>query len=480
MRPFNKKKVMATRGLPETAPVKDWRRGWPGTRDSHPRSHPSLRSALLLVAGVTTVAIAGWHQQSGTSLADTAETEMTTDLALAEPVTQDMSEEVVDSPRNMASGQIDRPAPPNNTRTYTLRRGDSVLALLQKSGISTDQREAILLAAGQELKRVLPRRQLTVETTTSGDLVQLTYMADALSGWQLRQGDSGFMFSDIRHEAEIRTRQAVGNIQQSLFLDGQAAGLTDRQIMNLAEIFAWDIDFAQDLRPGDQFALIYEEQWLEDRKLGNGEILAAEFINQGKPYRAIGHRDNQGKLRYFTPDGESLQRAFLRSPVKFSRISSRFTKSRYHPVLKRWRAHKGVDYAAATGTPVRSTANGRVEFRGRKGGYGNTVIIRHGGTYSTLYAHLSGFARAARPGSRIKQGQVIGYVGKTGLASGPHLHYEFRVNSQHRNPLGYRFPKAGAIASQYKPEFEALARDMTARLDALSRPTEVAQANTPR
>ena len=188
--------------------------------------------------------------------------------------------------------------------------------------------------------------------------------------------------------------------------------------MELAEVFGWDIDFALDIRNGDQFSLIYETHHLRGEKISDGKIIAAEFINQGKTYQAIRYTDPNDNTEYYSPDGRNIRKAFLKTPVKFSRISSRFTNKRWHPILKRWRSHRGVDYAAPRGTPVKATSDGRITFKGRKNGYGKVIYIQHGETYTTVYGHLNGYARNIRKGSRVKQGQKIGYVGSTGLATG--------------------------------------------------------------
>ena len=235
--------------------------------------------------------------------------------------------------------------------------------------------------------------------------------------------------------------------------------------MNMTEIFGWDIDFAINVQPGDRFKLIFEDVYVNGSKRSHGDIIAAEFINNGKTFRTIANREDDGAIRYYSPEGKSMQKIFLRTPVKFSRISSRFTKARFHPVLKRTRAHKGVDYAAGRGTPVRATAAGRVIHAGRKGGYGNAVIISHGSTYSTLYAHLSSYSRGIAKGSKIKQGQTIGRVGSTGLASGPHLHYEFRINGKHVNPLTFRQPASEPIKQTDKADFERSAHYWEEQLD---------------
>ncbi|MEK7797167.1 MAG: M23 family metallopeptidase, partial [Pseudomonadota bacterium] len=253
------------------------------------------------------------------------------------------------------------------------------------------------------------------------------------------------------------------------------AGLSEGLLLKLVEIFGWDIDFAQQLRRGDGFAVIYEEKFSQGQKIADGQILAAEFVNQGKTYRAIGFRDDRGRLEYHTPEGLSLRRPFLRTPVELSRISSRFAM-RFHPVLKTWRAHTGVDYAAPTGTPVRATATGRVTALGWNGGYGQAVTLKHGGAFSTLYGHLSRFHSGLRVGSPIEQGQVIGYVGATGLATGPHLHYELQVNGRHQNPITFKFPGATPLAPEHKQAFLRNAGQFGTRLDLISRHNQVASS----
>ena len=253
---------------------------------------------------------------------------------------------------------------------------------------------------------------------------------------------------------EARLARVAGIVEQSLFDDGQAAGLSDRLIMELADIFGWDIDFVLDLRQGDTFTVVHEEKYWRGQKVADGDILAAEFVNQGRVFRAIGYRART-QIEYYTPEGLALRRAFLRTPVKFSRVSSLFSSSRYHPLLKMWRAHNGVDYDAPIGTPVRATASGRVMAVGWNGGYGNTVTIRHPGPYSTLYAHLKRYRPGLRAGQHVAQGEIIGYVGRTGLATGPHLHYELQVNGAHRDPLTFQLPASDrvAVAPDSRPLF---------------------------
>jgi murein DD-endopeptidase MepM/ murein hydrolase activator NlpD len=235
--------------------------------------------------------------------------------------------------------------------------------------------------------------------------------------------------------------------------------------MNLAGIFAWDIDFVLDIRTGDTFSIIVEELWRDGKRVAEGDILAAEFVNQGEQFRAIMYRSPDGTVSYFSPEGKNMRKAFLRAPLSFSRISSNFNPNRRHPVLNTIRAHKGVDYAAPSGTPIKAAGDGKVIFRGVKGGYGNTIILQHGGNITTLYAHMQRFNRAARNGMRVRQGTIIGYVGQSGLATGPHLHYEYRKNGVHMNPRTVKLPDAAPIDPALRADFDKVAAPLLAKLD---------------
>jgi len=277
----------------------------------------------------------------------------------------------------------------------------------------------------------------------------------------------GYEAKMVTRDVDVRQQQVTGEIENSLFLSGLTAGLSDKVIMEMAYIFGWDIDFALDLRKGDRFKLIYDEHFLDDEKIGDGEILAAEFTNRGKTFRAIRFTDSEGRGQYYSPEGHSMRKTFTRTPVPLSRISSRFNPNRKHPVLKTNRPHRGVDYAAKTGTPILATGDGKVAFKGTKGGYGRTVILSHGGKYTTLYAHMSRYKKGMRTGQRVRQGQTIGYIGSSGLATGPHLHYEFRVNGVHRNPLTVALPVAQPLPKKYQTDFKEQATPFLAQLDAL-------------
>jgi murein DD-endopeptidase MepM/ murein hydrolase activator NlpD len=322
---------------------------------------------------------------------------------------------------------------------------------------------------GRWLERLIPGQVLEFTLDQSRSLVGLDLELDQTRRLKFLRHGAGFKSEIIEVPLERRIAHAAEQIEDSLFLAGQRAGLSNKVIMELVEIFGWDIDFALDIRSGDSFLVMFEELFKDGEKVGDGNILAAEFINRKERYRAVRYEDPNGRASYFTPDGTSMRKAFLRTPVKFGRVSSRFNLRRRHPVLHRIRAHRGVDYAAASGTPVRATGDGKIIYVGRKGGYGRTVILRHGSTYSTLYAHLRRYAKGIRSGRRVQQGQVIAYVGRSGLATGPHLHYEFRVRGKHRNPLTVKLPKAAPVPTALKADFELKTKDLVAQLDVLSR-----------
>jgi len=373
--------------------------------------------------------------------------------------------------------QVAAAAPAGDWRADTVRSGDTLSAIFKRLGLSQTTLHQLLQADGldRELQRLRPGDKVRVRVDGS-DLLELAYAADALATLHVTLGDRGWSATTVATPTEVRTRFVGGIIEESLYLSALEAGLNDRLIMELAAIFGWDVDFALDIRAGDRFGLLYEEVYAEDgSKLADGAILAASFSNRGKSFHAVRFTDPSGFASYFTPDGFSMRKAFLRSPVDFRRISSRFRGSRYHPVLGVKRPHKGVDYAAATGTPVKAAGDGKVVHLGNKGGYGKTVILQHGGgRYRTLYAHLSRYARGLKNGQRVRQGQTIGHVGATGLATGPHLHYEFLVDGVHRNPLTVDLPKADPIDPKLLPTYRKVAQPLLAQL-AVHEQTLVAQ-----
>ena len=355
--------------------------------------------------------------------------------------------------------------------THQIKSGDTLAKIFAAKGLSANLLHRIVTSSKESAKlaHIKPGQELRIQLDQQGEFIALAQIIDAIHSLEIKRTAEGFTAHQVTQTVEYRTAFANGTITKSLFNSAKEAGLSDPLIMSLANIFGWDIDFALEIRNGDSFAIIYQEEYLNGEKLRNGQILAAKFINRGKQFQAVRYVDEQGAANYFTPEGNSVRKAFLRSPVDFRRISSRFQRERYHPVLGKKRPHRGVDYAAATGTPVKTSGDGKIIFRGRKGGYGKAVIIQHGGGITTLYAHLNSFVLKRKRGSRVKQGETIGFVGKTGVATGPHLHYEFRLNGVHRNPLTVKLPAASPIAKKYREDFQIQTAPLTAQLAALSR-----------
>jgi murein DD-endopeptidase MepM/ murein hydrolase activator NlpD len=362
-------------------------------------------------------------------------------------------------------------AMPSRWHDHTVKKGETLAQVLKGFGVDKDDRAKVQAVArgNAALTGLKMGQQIRGRVDRDGGLLELQLKLDAKTSVHVELADDDFRVHTIDRPVEKRLAQTSAVIQSSLFVDGQDAGLSDAQIMELAAIFGWDVDFALGLRPGDRFGLIYEAEYLDGQKIDDGAILAAEFVNQGRTYRAVRFEDDDGTLGYYAPDGTSKKQAFLRSPLKLARVSSGFSLSRSHPILNTRRAHKGVDYSAPVGTPVKATGSGLVAFSGQKNGYGNVVELQHGDKYSTLYGHLSRFAEGLRVGEQVKQGEVIGYVGQTGLATGPHLHYEFRVAGEHRDPLSTKLPTATPLEGQDFAAFRKKAAPLLAQLDRMDR-----------
>ncbi len=342
--------------------------------------------------------------------------------------------------------------------SLTLKTGESLSQLGQRLGFDTHSALAMAQASADlfPVKRMRAGHKIRAKYGSSGQLVALEYAIDAARylHWQRNSGSSGFDAVIRERPHSVQIRSGFGRIHSSLFQAGHKAGLSDKIIQELTRVFGWEIDFARNLRQGDHFRVLYQEIYRDGHKVRDGTLLAAEFVNQGKSYRAIRFEDANGEIDFYTPEGRSVRRAFLRSPVEFTRISSRFSRRRFHPIKKEWREHTGVDYAAPKGTPIRATGDGRVSFQGRKGGYGRMVVLRHNSRYTTAYAHMSAFADSLQPGKAVEQGETIGYVGESGLATGPHVHYEFRVKGEHRNPLTVELPKAAPLPESQRTAFK--------------------------
>ena len=363
-------------------------------------------------------------------------------------------------------------------QSIVVKKGDNLSQIFAKLKLSPQQLALLVRAdnrGGKHLNALRPKQTFRF-LIENGRLIAMRYIESKTNSTLYKYDSESDRFNVTHTEKDIEKRIAhsSGQINSSFYSTGLKSGLSDKIIMELVAVFGWDIDFALDIRQGDSFTVLYEERYLDGEKLSDGEIIAAEFINQGRKVTALRHVDDHNRSSYYTPEGYSLRKAFIRSPVDFRRISSKFQRSRYHPVLGKKRAHRGVDYAAATGTPIKASGDGKVIFKGNKGGYGRAIILQHGGKFTTLYGHMSSFKRGIKRGKRVKQGDIIGYVGKSGLATGPHLHYEFRVNGVHRNPLTVKFPNASPLKKSYRTAFKEHAEGLLALIE-LYRNTIVAQ-----
>ena len=354
-------------------------------------------------------------------------------------------------------------------RQATIENGDTLTGIFKRLGINPATAVQLShLPNGPLLNQLRPGPHLEV-LLRNKTLEALRYQHNRLRFIEVKRTANTYVVQPIERQFDIVERKIEGTISSSLYSDGLQAGLDETVLYKLTRIFRWQIDFMRDLQKGDRFAVIVNEQHLDGQKVSNGPIQAAAFNVKGKSYQALLHVGPSGVGRYYTPSGESLESVFLRSPLRFSRVTSHFSNNRYHPVLKKWRAHKGVDYGAPRGEPVMATAAGKVVQIGTKGAYGRLVTLQHGKTYQTVYAHLSRVAKGLRKSTSVKQGQVIGFVGSSGLATGPHLHYEFRVNGKHRNPLTVKLPRSSSIAREEKNAFSHKAKLWTARLETLSK-----------
>jgi murein DD-endopeptidase MepM/ murein hydrolase activator NlpD len=368
---------------------------------------------------------------------------------------------------------------PTSWLTETVRSGDNLSSIFQRVGLSNRSLYELMSAneAAEQLTQLHPGQQLSFMIENQ-QLGALRYQKDHLLRIDFHRVDGEFKDTETVFKPDIRIAYREATITHSLFLAGVDAGIEENLIMEIADIFGWDIDFALDIRANDKFKVLYEEQFLNGEKLKNGRILATEFTNQNKTYRAVRYTDSKGDSNFYTPEGHSMRKAFLRTPVDFGHISSHFDLRRKHPILNTIRAHKGTDYAAPRGTPIRASGDGKIVWTGTKGGYGRTVIIQHGQGYRTLYAHMDSYAKGLRNGERVKQGQRIGYVGTSGLATGPHLHYEFYVNDTVRNPVTVKLPKAEQVPEVELERFKQQTYAVVAQLDHYSQKTQVATATT--
>jgi murein DD-endopeptidase MepM/ murein hydrolase activator NlpD len=415
-------------------------------------------TSLPLVAAMASIlALAAWPRQEAPTSVD-----LTALVAShsTEPTTATATDE--DFPANVE---------------YTVQRNDTLDQIFRSVGIE--------MAALAELRQ-RPEVRRALDIVRPGDIITFTHVDGALQSLNrqisntltlsVARSDDGFAVNYIENPLETETVGRRAQITSSLFAAGQEAGMSAETIMTLAnQIFGWDIDFALDIRQGDEFSVLYEQKFQDGEYVNDGRVLAAEFVNQGKTHRAVWFQSQDGEVQgYFTPEGKGMRKAFLRAPLDFTRVSSVFNPRRKHPISGVVRAHKGVDYAASTGTPIWAAGAGRVQFAGRKGGYGNVVMIDHGKGISTVYGHMSRFGKSARVGRTVQQGDIIGYVGMTGAATGPHLHYEYRIKGVHKNPATIPMPRT-EIPSGYLAEFRSQSESELAKLQLTSGQGGVAQ-----
>ena len=350
------------------------------------------------------------------------------------------------------------PAPESYIREERFQRGDTIPAFLSRLGIAEPHVKA--LARLRALQALRPGYHVAAEVGAEGEPLSISFLTGRDTLVQIAPQGEAYSVSEERAALYTQVAMKSGVIQSSLFAATDAAGVPDSVAMQLADVFGGDIDFHRDLRKRDQFKVVYELHHLAGRPVRAGKVLAAEFITQDRTLRAV-HYGNS----YYAPNGQNLRKAFLRSPLEFSRVSSGFGMRR-HPIARVWRAHEGIDYAAPLGTRVRAVGDAVVDFAGPKGGYGKVVILRHHGAYTTVYAHLNRIA--VRRGQRIEQNDTIGFVGQTGWATGPHLHYEFRISGRARNPFSIAMPAALPVPAHELPAFRAHAEPLMARLDLLA------------
>lgn len=382
------------------------------------------------------------------------------------------------------------PPPPANTDTAPARprwhkvsveAGQTLSDIFAAQGFDHQRLQQTLDASDEDdmLQHLHPDDALYFRTDDADDLAALRFDDDATHRVTLTFNNGDASRSVTKRKLEHRRRVAHGRIQSSLFGAGQKAGLSNAAMIELADVFKYDIDFIKDIRQGDSFTVVYDAVYRDGRYMHTGKILAAEFHNDGKRYTAYRFTKPNGDTGYYTAQGRPLEKSLLRTPVKFTRISSKFSRARKHPILGYTRAHKGVDYASPTGTPIHAAGDGTITVRGKVSGYGNYIRIKHSAKYSTVYGHMSRFASGFHRGSHVEQGDVIGYVGQTGLATGPHLHYEVRVHGHAMNPLNVTLPKPEPLKPKLLAQFKQHRRPLQARIQRIDENVRLAHADTP-
>ncbi|MDX1351649.1 MAG: peptidoglycan DD-metalloendopeptidase family protein [Thiomicrorhabdus sp.] len=362
--------------------------------------------------------------------------------------------------------------------TVKIGKNDSLSTALDKVNISAATTYNIgRLNNSNLITNLRVGDELKIWVDKNDNLQKILYPKSRTLAYEVVKTDTGYQIHEKKSKVEVRTETAYGTIDGPFYLAAERAGLSAKSIMNLADMFAWDIDFVRELRKGDTLKVIYETRYLNGEYLGDGDILAAQITTDGgkDKHNAFILRDKDKIIGFYDDKGKNLKKAFLRAPVDYVRITSKFNPKRFHPVLKKWRSHRGVDYGGPLNTPIRATGNGKIISRGWGNGYGNHIKIQHAGKYMTVYGHLNKFGKFKK-GQFVKQGDIIGYMGKTGLATGVHLHYEFRINGKHVDPLKVKFPAAGPIAAKYKEKFNQNSQFLLSQLDRLDTHTHFARS----
>ena len=428
---------------------------------------------LVLGGSLTAAAFLGWrlsHAPDPTAAGPAAPAAASpgAELAAATGVTEAAPPPVVAQQASVAS-----------IIEVVVGRNDTLDAIFRRMQLNKSDLAAIRNLPGirQSLDFLRPGDSIKL-THTDGDIRELTRKVSETQTLDVVRQDSGFEAKMIDNPVETRVRTARATIDSSLFQAAGAADISDTVALKLANVFAWDIDFVLDIREGDRFTAVYEQVFQNGKYLRDGEVLAAEFVNNGKVYRAV-RFVTDGHAGYYTPAGAAMRKAFLRAPLEFTRVSSAFNPHRHHPILNLIRGHMGTDYAAPIGTPVHAAGDGHVSFAGQRGGYGNAIVLTPGANVSTLYGHMSRFARNMHVGTRVQQGEVIGYVGMTGLATGPHLHYEYLTGGVHRNPQTVQLPGAEPLRAQDLQRFRDMAAPLLAGLSAPPSPPAAVAAIAP-
>ncbi len=353
---------------------------------------------------------------------------------------------------------------------FTIKSGNTLSGLFSKAGYSDGLMLKVIHGEGdaEKVQRLFAGETIAFGKNPDGELAAIRLERSRLESLEITRQDDTYIGETIVREPSVEPAFASGVIEDSLYVAARDAGLNDRLAMELAGIFGWDIDFVYDVRKGDRFEVVYEDLYLDGEKYGTGRILSARFVNRGDDVIALLYTDSNGDTDYYAPDGSSMRKAFLRTPIN-ARVSSPFNLQRRHPVLDVVRPHEGTDYAAPPGTPIKAAGDGRVRFAGWKGGYGRTVVLQHGDNITTLYAHMSRLGKGISNGTRVKQGQTVGYVGSSGMVTGPHLHYEFRINGSPRNSRRVALPDAKPVPQQEMARFKQFAEQQVAQFQVYRR-----------